>query len=69
VTIDEARRLPTEVTVPQAGELLGVSPRRAYELAEAGVLPVLRYGRALRVPSAKLLDLLGIQPEGGGDGP
>jgi excisionase family DNA binding protein len=69
MTIDEARRLPTVVAVPQAAELLGVSRRRGYELAEAGVIPVLRYGRALRVPTARLLDLLGVQPEGARDGP
>jgi excisionase family DNA binding protein len=68
MTVDEARHLPTVVTVAQAAELLGVSRRRCYELVETGVVPVLRYGRALRVPSARLLDLLGIQPWGDRNG-
>lgn len=69
MTIDEARRLPAVISVQQAGTLLGVSRRRAYELVEAGTIPAIRYGRALRVPSAKLLDLLGIQPWGDRDDP
>ena len=69
MTIDEARRLPAVISVQQAGALLGVSRRRAYELVEAGMIPAIHYGRAIRVPSAKLLDLLGIQPWGERDGP
>lgn len=69
MTIDEAGRLPTVLSVAQAGELLGVGKRRAYELVEDGTIPAIRYGRAVRVPSAPLLHLLGIQPEGARDGP
>jgi len=69
MTLDEARRLPTVVTVAQAGELLGIRRSRAYELVEDGTIPVIRYGRALRVPTARLLSLLGIEPGGERDGP
>lgn len=69
MTIDEARRLPTVVTVAQAGALLGVSRSRSYELVEDGTIPVIRSGRAIRVPTARLLRLLGIEPGGDRDGP
>jgi excisionase family DNA binding protein len=69
MTIEQARRLPTVLTVAQAGELLGVQRARAYELAQDGTIPVIRLGHAMRVPTAKLLQLLGIDLKGDHDGP
>jgi predicted DNA-binding transcriptional regulator AlpA len=52
--------------VPSAAALLGCSPWTAYELIKRGEFPVsvLALGRKIRVPTAPLLDLLGLHPEG-----
>jgi excisionase family DNA binding protein len=39
-------------TVPQAGEMLGLSRNAAYEAAGRGDLPVIKIGKLLRVPKA-----------------
>jgi len=52
-----------------AGRALGFGHSKAYELVAAGEFPVrvLRLGKAWRVPTAELLDLLGVDvPEHGG---
>jgi excisionase family DNA binding protein len=54
------------VSVPEAAELLGVSRGVAYEAARSGQLPVVRIGRRLLVPRARLLELLGEPPNGNG---
>jgi excisionase family DNA binding protein len=51
------------MTVEQAAELLGLGRSSAYEAVRRGELPALRFGRALRVPTARLRVLLGIDPE------
>lgn len=55
------------LSVQEAGELLGLGRSKAYAEAErflttGGVegLPVLRFGRTLRVPTARLRELLGM---------
>lgn len=54
--------LPPTVTVPDAAEILGCSTSAAYEAIRAGdfPVPVLRIGRAIRVPSRPLLEALGL---------
>ncbi len=47
------------VTVPEAGQLLGIGRDAAYAAAERGELPCLRLGRRLAVPVPRLLGLLG----------
>lgn len=43
------------ITIPQAAEVLGIHPRRAYQLAERGQLPgVIRLGRSIRIRVAAL---------------
>jgi|NGEPerStandDraft_6_1074524.scaffolds.fasta_scaffold63398_3 excisionase family DNA binding protein len=51
------------VSVEEAGEFLGLGRSSAYEAARRGELPVLRFGRTLRVPTAGLRVLLGIDLE------
>jgi len=71
VTLTEARQLPTVLTVEEAGRLLGLGRSAAYDAVQRGELPVLRFGRRLLVPTARILDMLGLRPErgeGGGDG-
>lgn len=52
---------PPTLTVPQAGELLGISRRSAYRAAAAGHIPTIRLGRRILVPTALLLRMLGLQ--------
>jgi len=47
------------LTVEEAGRLLGLSRPSAYEAARVGQLPVIRIGRRLLVPRARLLAMLG----------
>jgi excisionase family DNA binding protein len=57
----EADDLPPTVSVEQAGKLLGLSRRSAYRAVERGEIPVLRFGRRLLVPTARLLVMLGVR--------
>lgn len=52
--------LPPVISIGQASELLGISRRLAYQAAASGELPVLRLGRRLLVPTARLRELLGV---------
>lgn len=42
------------LVIPEAAEILQVSNSRAYALARAGVIPVVRVGRQLRVDADRL---------------
>ncbi len=55
--------LPPTLTVEQAGELLGISRRSAYRAASTGDLPTIKLGRRLLVPTARVLDLLGLSED------
>ncbi len=57
--IPDPRTHPT-IPVEVAGKVMGVSRGSAYEAARAGVIPTIRIGRRLVVPTAKLLELLGL---------
>jgi excisionase family DNA binding protein len=46
------------VTVPEAGELLGISRGLAYELVQRGELPAVRLGRRIVVPVRAIEALL-----------
>jgi len=46
------------ISVPQAGRRLGLGKNAAYEAARRGELPILRFGRKLRVPLVALERLL-----------
>lgn len=52
--------LPPTLSVEQAGQMLGIPRATAYRAAAAGQLPTFRIGRRLLVPTARLLDLLGL---------
>lgn len=60
------KELPPTLSVEQAGEMLGIPRAIAYRAAAAGQLPTFRIGRRLLVPTARLLDLLGLAADGEG---
>jgi excisionase family DNA binding protein len=49
---------PKTMSVPEAGKELGLSRNAAYAAARRGELPVLRFGKKLRVPTARFERLL-----------
>ena len=55
--------LPALLRVEQACRLLGISRSAGYRAATTGDLPILRLGRRIYIPTARLLALLGLIPE------
>lgn len=51
------------ITVPEAGEVLGIGRDAAYAAAKKGDLPTLRLGRRLLVPVPALLAMVGAVPD------
>jgi excisionase family DNA binding protein len=50
---------PETYSVPEAGRIVGLGKNASYDAARRGELPVLRFGRILRVPRATLERMLG----------
>ena len=61
-TLADAARLPASLSLIEAAALLGIGRTHAYNLEAASQfpVPVLHLGRVIRVPTAPLLDLLGL---------
>ena len=51
--------LPPVLTIEEAAILLFVGRTAAYDAARRGQIPTIKIGRSLRVPRARLLELLG----------
>jgi hypothetical protein len=64
VTITQLRASAT-VDLMTAATALGMGRTKAYELARSGQFPcrVIRIGEVYRIPTAGLLELLGVTPE------
>jgi len=64
ITLDlqQAQALPPVVDVPTAAALLGIGRTAAYELIRTDnwPTPVVRLGKLIRVPTAPLLELVGV---------
>ena len=63
----EIRALGTRTDIPTAGSILaGLSSTQSYELAKVGrfPVPILKVGRRLIVPTAPILELLGLSDHG-----
>jgi excisionase family DNA binding protein len=60
-------RLSATLTVPEAARLLGIGRNLAYEIAardgEIAGVPVVRVGRRLLIPLARLLEVLGLDED------
>lgn len=48
------------ISVPRAGRIVGIGRAAAYQAAQDGTLPTLKFGHRIVVPTAQLLRLLGI---------
>lgn len=55
----DVTELSPTLTIEECALVLGLSRGSAYEAARTGQIPVLRIGRRLLVPRAKLLRMLG----------
>ena len=64
ITITQLRAMPATVDLMTAASALGLGRTKAYELAKHGQFPcrVIRIGDIYRIPTAGLLELLGIPP-------
>lgn len=64
ITLDlaQVQALPPVVDVPTAAALLGIGRTAAYELIRTDnwPTPVVRLGKLIRVPTAPLLELVGV---------
>ena len=69
VGTSESAALPPVLDLPTVARLLGIGRTNAYRLAASGGLPfpVLRIGTQWRVPTAGVLEVLGIAPAGIGE--
>ena len=55
-------RTPLVISVHKAAQLLGVVPATVYSWAREGEIPSIRLGGRIRIPVAKLADVLGVDP-------
>jgi hypothetical protein len=66
-------RVSATLTIPQAAQLLGIGRNLAYEIAardgEIAGVPVIRAGRRLLIPLARLLGVLGLDDDSTRSGP
>ena len=58
--LSQRMHLPGLLKVEQASVLMGISRSAAYRAVAAGDLPSVRFGCRLYVPTARLLELLGL---------
>jgi predicted DNA-binding transcriptional regulator AlpA len=67
LSLDEVRALPAVVDVMTAAEVLGIGRTVAYELVRTDRFPtpVFRLGKQIRVPTAYLIELLGLSTDPG----
>jgi hypothetical protein len=63
MTRDELLQLPPMITVPLAGQILGLRSRSAaYRAAARGELPTIRMCGKLFVPTELVLQKVGVRP-------
>jgi excisionase family DNA binding protein len=71
MTATEVRSLPAIVVVVTAAEVLGIGRTVAYELVRTNrfPVPVVRVGRQIKIPTAYLIELLGLSTDRTADFP
>jgi len=63
-TVKDVQELPVVLAMGQVQEFLGLSRPKTYELAHTAGFPVVKFGRAIRVPRDRLLAWLNAQANG-----
>ncbi|MGC1298950.1 MAG: helix-turn-helix domain-containing protein [Alloacidobacterium sp.] len=58
MTSDNTKAEQLTLSVPEAGKMVNLGKNAAYAAARAGQIPTLRFGRKLRVPTARFLKML-----------
>jgi excisionase family DNA binding protein len=61
--LPQRMHLPGLLKVEQASALMGISRSAAYRAVATGDLPSVRFGCQLYIPTARMLELLGVAPE------
>jgi hypothetical protein len=61
--IEQLLSKPT-ITVPEAGQIIGLSRNHAYAAAGRGEIPTIRFGGLLKVPTASLKRKLCMEGDG-----
>jgi excisionase family DNA binding protein len=61
--LSRMKDLPPTLSIDEAAELCGIGRNAAYSAVHRGELPSLRFGRRYRVPTAPLLEMLGIEDQ------
>ena len=61
VAVKDVQSLPAVLTMKDVQDMLGLSRPKTYELAHTQGFPVVRFGRAIRVPRDKFLTWLDQQ--------
>lgn len=49
------------MSVAEVARVLGVSRDAAYDAVKRGEIPALHIGRAIRIPTAKVAEMLGVE--------
>ena len=62
-TVKDIQALPAVLTMKHIQEVLGLSKPKTYELAHTRGFPVVKFGKALRVPRDAFLHWLNDQVE------
>ena len=60
--------LPAALTVEEAASICRIGRSSAYEGVRTGEIPSIRVGRSIRVPTARLLEMLGLPVDAVGNG-
>ena len=55
--------LPPVLTVSEVARMFRIGRNAAYEAVARGEIPSIRFGRSIRIPTARLLGLLGVAEE------
>lgn len=61
LTVADLRTLPPILTPMQAAKILGVGREVIYEALQNGTVPAVRVGSRWKIPTARLLSMLGIE--------
>ncbi len=67
VMVPRAEQQPTVKLWPTAGQALDLGRSATYAAVARGEIPVIRLGRRIVVPTARLRAMLGLDEQRGGD--